>query len=162
MDNRDKLRKIFCNKFRTNVRKFEKKHYFCITETMPRWRNGRRARFRCECLTACRFESYPGHTPRRIIFGGVFLYQSSPLQHTGISRQSPICMLLQCTQTIHARQSDEPAAHRYPAYVRNDKRYHSEEQRSCDVGVSLSGMQRKEVCPPKREILTSDVPSYSE
>ena len=28
---------------------------------MPRWRNGRRARFRCECWEACRFESYSGH-----------------------------------------------------------------------------------------------------
>ena len=27
----------------------------------PRWRNGRRARFRCECREACRFESYSGH-----------------------------------------------------------------------------------------------------
>ncbi len=28
---------------------------------MPRWRNGRRARFRCECCEACRFESCSGH-----------------------------------------------------------------------------------------------------
>ena len=27
----------------------------------PRWRNGRRARFRCECCEACRFESCSGH-----------------------------------------------------------------------------------------------------
>ena len=27
----------------------------------PRWRNGRRARFRCECFTTCRFESCSGH-----------------------------------------------------------------------------------------------------
>ena len=27
----------------------------------PRWRNGRRARFRCECREACRFDSYSGH-----------------------------------------------------------------------------------------------------
>ena len=41
-------------------------------ETMPRWRNGRRARFRCECLTACRFESYPGHKVVELSkFGGL-------------------------------------------------------------------------------------------
>ena len=28
---------------------------------LPRWRNGRRARFRCECREACRFESCSGH-----------------------------------------------------------------------------------------------------
>ena len=28
---------------------------------MPRWRNGRRARFRCECWETCRFESCSGH-----------------------------------------------------------------------------------------------------
>ena len=28
---------------------------------MPRWRNGRRARFRCVCREACRFESCSGH-----------------------------------------------------------------------------------------------------
>ena len=27
----------------------------------PRWRNGRRARFRCVCREACRFESCSGH-----------------------------------------------------------------------------------------------------
>ena len=27
----------------------------------PRWRNGRRARFRCECREACRFDSCSGH-----------------------------------------------------------------------------------------------------
>ena len=31
-------------------------------QLMPRWRNGRRARFRCECWETCRFDSYPGHT----------------------------------------------------------------------------------------------------
>ncbi len=30
----------------------------------PRWRNGRRARFRCECFTTCRFESCSGHELR--------------------------------------------------------------------------------------------------
>ena len=29
--------------------------------TKPRWRNGRRARFRCVCREACRFESCSGH-----------------------------------------------------------------------------------------------------
>ena len=28
---------------------------------LPKWRNGRRARFRCECWEACRFESCLGH-----------------------------------------------------------------------------------------------------
>ena len=41
-------------------------------ETMPRWRNGRRARFRCECLTACRFESYPGHKKAFQYLEGLF------------------------------------------------------------------------------------------
>ena len=31
---------------------------------MPRWRNGRRARFRCVCREACRFESCSGHYVR--------------------------------------------------------------------------------------------------
>ena len=34
---------------------------------MPRWRNGRRARFRCECREACRFESYSGHFKRSFL-----------------------------------------------------------------------------------------------
>ncbi|MDE6862432.1 MAG: hypothetical protein K2J31_06830 [Alistipes sp.] len=38
------------------------------------------------------------------------------------------------------------------------KRCHSEEQRSCDVGVSLSGA----LFAATKEILTSDVPSSSE
>ena len=33
-----------------------------IKKHRPRWRNGRRARFRCECREACRFDSYSGHT----------------------------------------------------------------------------------------------------
>ena len=33
----------------------------------PRWRNGRRARFRCECREACRFESYSGHKKRSFL-----------------------------------------------------------------------------------------------
>ena len=41
--------------------------------SLPRWRNGRRARFRCECLTACRFESYPGHKGR-LRLKSAFLY----------------------------------------------------------------------------------------
>ena len=28
---------------------------------LPRWRNGRRARFRCACREACRFDSCSGH-----------------------------------------------------------------------------------------------------
>ena len=32
----------------------------------PRWRNGRRARFRCECCEACRFESCSGHRKSEI------------------------------------------------------------------------------------------------
>ena len=37
--------------------------YFFTTfaASKPRWRNGRRARFRCECWETCRFESYSGH-----------------------------------------------------------------------------------------------------
>ena len=34
---------------------------FRSTVMMPRWRNGRRARFRCVCREACRFESCSGH-----------------------------------------------------------------------------------------------------
>ena len=33
---------------------------------MPRWRNGRRARFRCACREACRFESCSGHHKKRV------------------------------------------------------------------------------------------------
>ena len=32
-----------------------------VLHRMPRWRNGRRARFRCVCREACRFESCSGH-----------------------------------------------------------------------------------------------------
>ena len=44
---------------------------------MPRWRNGRRARFRCECLAACRFESYPGHKAFSFV-GKAFLFVDEP------------------------------------------------------------------------------------
>ena len=43
-------------------------------KTMPRWRNGRRARFRCVCREACRFESCSGHYTRGFRFwrnGGI-------------------------------------------------------------------------------------------
>ena len=33
----------------------------------PRWRNGRRARFRCECWETCRFESCSGHKPNEYL-----------------------------------------------------------------------------------------------
>ena len=33
---------------------------------MPRWRNGRRARFRCACREACRFDSCSGHKERLV------------------------------------------------------------------------------------------------
>ena len=56
------------NNFRTNIQKIKKNILLLPNETMPRWRNGRRARFRCECLTACRFESYPGH--KGFLYGG--------------------------------------------------------------------------------------------
>ena len=50
----------------------------CIV-SMPRWRNGRRARFRCECLTACRFESYPGHKKfRAALRTALFCTQDRP------------------------------------------------------------------------------------
>ena len=39
---------------------------------MPRWRNGRRARFRCECREACRFESYSGHFQKEFLCGNSF------------------------------------------------------------------------------------------
>ena len=54
------------------------------TETLPRWRNGRRARFRCECLTACRFESYPGHKNFRAAFWLLFF-----VPRIGLCRASP-------------------------------------------------------------------------
>ena len=37
---------------------------------MPRWRNGRRARFRCECWETCRFESCSGHRPNEFWLTG--------------------------------------------------------------------------------------------
>ena len=40
--------------------------------TKPRWRNGRRARFRCECREACRFESYSGHYKGEFLKGAPF------------------------------------------------------------------------------------------
>ena len=33
---------------------------------LPRWRNGRRARFRCECWETCKFESCSGHDKDKI------------------------------------------------------------------------------------------------
>ena len=39
---------------------------------MPRWRNGRRARFRCECWETCRFESYSGHKTLRFFSASFF------------------------------------------------------------------------------------------
>ena len=36
---------------------------------LPRWRNGRRARFRCVCREACRFESCSGHKKFRFLNG---------------------------------------------------------------------------------------------
>ena len=45
-------------------------------KSKPRWRNGRRARFRCECCEACRFESCSGHLNPLIIdrFSRGFLF----------------------------------------------------------------------------------------
>ena len=43
-------------------REFESR--FPLNFSLPRWRNGRRARFRCECFTTCRFESCSGHEPQ--------------------------------------------------------------------------------------------------
>ncbi len=40
--------------------------YYLCNANEPRWRNGRRARFRCECREACRFDSYSGHIIRRL------------------------------------------------------------------------------------------------
>ena len=40
----------------------------CAKKAMPRWRNGRRARFRCVCREACRFESCSGHYSTRFSF----------------------------------------------------------------------------------------------
>ena len=44
-----------------------RKKIFTFAVAMPRWRNGRRARFRCECWEACRFESYSGHLKRSFL-----------------------------------------------------------------------------------------------
>ena len=60
-------------------------------KTMPRWRNGRRARFRCVCREACRFDSCPGHqNPVRVSSDGVLLfpYKASSLTNA-ILRHTP-------------------------------------------------------------------------
>ena len=48
--------------------------------TKPRWRNGRRARFRCECREACRFESYSGH------FKEEFRFETPPFVYPNRTR----------------------------------------------------------------------------
>ena len=51
-------------------------------KTMPRWRNGRRARFRCVCREACRFESCSGHHENNsflFLFGGMAELVDAPL-----------------------------------------------------------------------------------
>ena len=45
---------------------------------LPRWRNGRRARFRCVCREACRFESCSGHCSN-LCFGGMAELVDAPL-----------------------------------------------------------------------------------
>ena len=49
---------------------------------LPRWRNGRRARFRCVCREACRFESCSGHHENNsflFLFGGMAELVDAPL-----------------------------------------------------------------------------------
>ena len=63
----------------------------CIV-SMPRWRNGRRARFRCECLTACRFESYPGHEVEELSkFGRLFFLLVSGRLLRSLMREMAVC-----------------------------------------------------------------------
>ena len=49
------------HKFYKTFGSFKQTFYLCATKPRPRWRNGRRARFRCACREACRFESCSGH-----------------------------------------------------------------------------------------------------
>ena len=54
----------------------------------PRWRNGRRARFRCVCREACRFESCSGHHENNsflFLFGGMAELVDAPLWGGGDS-----------------------------------------------------------------------------
>ena len=54
----------------------------CAKKAMPRWRNGRRARFRCVCREACRFESCSGHHENNsflFLFGGMAELVDAPL-----------------------------------------------------------------------------------
>ena len=51
-------------------------------KAMPRWRNGRRARFRCVCREACRFESCSGYHENNsflFLFGGMAELVDAPL-----------------------------------------------------------------------------------
>ena len=58
----------------------------------------------------------------------------------------------ECIKTV------EIAAHKLLTVLRTAPACHSEEQQSCDVGVSQAGTQ----FAATKEILTSDVPSSSE
>ena len=54
----------------------------CAKKAMPRWRNGRRARFRCVCREACRFESCSGRHENNsflFLFGGMAELVDAPL-----------------------------------------------------------------------------------
>ena len=65
-----------------------RKKFATFALTKPRWRNGRRARFRCECREACRFESYSGHLKRSSLrrapfsFARIGLVQSVAVWHS--------------------------------------------------------------------------------
>ena len=55
--------------FRKKSWRFRKKYYFCTPQFQkcPGGGIGRRARFRCVCRKACRFDSCPGHQRTLII-----------------------------------------------------------------------------------------------
>ena len=105
--------------FRRKWRKFPKMYYLCTTQTdngayrCPGGGIGRRARFRCVCRKACRFDSCPGHqrSPSENSGGDSSLFDESAGRNSANTQENqifPSFVLQLCRKIVSLHSSVGP------------------------------------------------------